>query len=272
MSEPAISFVDLGFYYRPGHFVLRHLDAVVPRGTVFTILGPNGRGKTTLLHLLIGALSPREGALKVMGRVAFVPQLFQVSFDYTALDMALMGRARRIGLFSQPTKEDEKAALAALNRLGVADLADRPFHELSGGQRQLVIFARALVAEAEILVLDEPTSALDLENQSLVLDHIRAFAREDGLTVVMTTHHPHHALAVSDIALLMRGEGDYVTGSADDILSEENLTSLYGVPLKRIAYEHEGARQETIAPVMIAPRPREGRPGDIPEKLGGTIR
>ncbi|TDX62518.1 iron complex transport system ATP-binding protein [Methylosinus sp. sav-2] len=250
MSEPAISLTNLGYFYRPNQWVLRHCDTRVARGSVFALLGPNGRGKTTLLHLLIGALKPCEGGLSVNGRIAFVPQLFEVTFDYTALDMALMGRARKIGLFSQPSRDDEEAALAALDRFGMADYAQRPFGELSGGQRQLIIFARVLVAEADILVLDEPTSALDLENQSLVLERISSLARNDRLTIVMTTHHPHHALAVADDALLMRGQGDYLFGRAREILTEDNLCSLYRAPLKRIAFEHEGREIETIAPIL----------------------
>lgn len=251
MSEPVISLTNLGYFYRPNQWALRHCDMRVARGCVFALLGPNGRGKTTLLHLLIGALKPCEGSLVVNGRIAFVPQLFEVTFDYTALDMALMGRARKIGMFSQPSRADEEAALAALDRFGMADYAERPFGELSGGQRQLVIFARALVAEADILVLDEPTSALDLENQSLVLERISALARDDGLTIVMSTHHPHHALAVADEALLMRGQGDYLFGKSCDLLTEDNLCSLYRAPLRRIAFEHEGHEIETIAPILI---------------------
>ena len=146
----AVSFEDLGYFYRPGQWVLRHCSAAVAPGKILALLGPNGRGKTTLLHILIGALKPREGRLAINGRIAFVPQLFQMSFDYSVLDMVLMGRAKNIGLFSQPGRKDEAAALAALDRFGIADLANRPFHELSGGQRQLVIFARALVAQAEV--------------------------------------------------------------------------------------------------------------------------
>lgn len=250
MSEPAISIDDLGYFYRPGHWVLRHLEALISRGKIFALLGPNGRGKTTLLHLLIGALKPREGRVAVNGKIAFVPQLFLVSFDYSALDMVMMGRAKKIGLFSQPSRKDEDAALAALEKFGMADLATRPFHEMSGGQRQLVIFARALVAEAEILILDEPTSALDLKNQALVLDWINALSRKDRLTVVLTTHHPHHALAIADDALLMLGEADYAAGPAAQVLTEKSLTTLYGAPLKRIAFDHEGRRVETFAPVL----------------------
>ena len=189
MTETVISFSDVGHAYRPGRFVFHNYSASVDKGEVFALLGPNGRGKTTLLKILLGALKPTEGSVSVKGHFAFVPQLFQVSFDYSCLDMVLMGRAKKIGLFSQPGSKDEDAALEGLARFGMADYANRPFHELSGGQRQLVIFARAIVAEADILILDEPTSALDLKNQTLILDWIGRLSRNDGLTIIMTTHH-----------------------------------------------------------------------------------
>ena len=130
MTELALSFEKLGFAYRPGQWVLRGYSGAVERGKIFAILGPNGSGKTTLLKLLIGALAPGEGTIHTLGRIAFVPQLFQVSFPYTVLDMVLMGRARRVGFFSTPSTEDEKAALQALKRLELADLAERSFDEL----------------------------------------------------------------------------------------------------------------------------------------------
>ncbi|CAN2535978.1 putative+ABC+transporter+ATP-binding+protein [Methylocapsa aurea] len=266
MTDAVVTIADLSFAYRPGQWIVHDYSATVEKGGIFALLGPNGRGKTTLLKLLLGALKPTAGRVSVRGQIAFVPQLFQVSFDYSALDMVLMGRAKKVGLFSQPSRADEEASLAALDRFGVAHLAKRPFQEMSGGQRQLVIFARALVAEADILVLDEPTSALDLENQLLVLDRIAALSCDDGLTIVMTTHHPHHALAVADHAMLMRGPSDYSVGPVDEILSEENLTSLYGVPLKRIAVEHGGKSIETVAPIM-SPRGRRNRR----EESGATI-
>ena len=254
MTEAAVTIGNLGYGYTAGTWVLRGLSAHVARGTVFAILGPNGRGKTTLLHLLLGALKPREGTIVVAGRTAFVPQLFQVSFDYSVLDMVLMGRARKIGLFAQPSRADEEAARAALDRFGLADRVDQPFHELSGGQRQLTIFARALVAEADVLVLDEPTSALDLKNQALVLDWIGTLSRRDGLTVIFTTHHPHHALAVADAAMLMQSTHDHAVGPAADVLTEDELTALYDVPMRKIGFEHEGRRLTTFAPVLTGSR------------------
>jgi iron complex transport system ATP-binding protein len=249
VTENPVSFSDLGYAYRPGKWVFQNYAASVARGSIFAVLGPNGRGKTTLLKLLLGALKPTTGRLSVNGHFAFVPQIFQVSFDYSVLDMVLMGRAKKVGLFSQPTPTDEGAALAALDRFGIAGFAPRPFHELSGGERQLVVFARALVAEADILILDEPTSALDLKNQSIMLGWITRLSRTDGLTVILTTHHPHHALAIADDVLLMMGNTTYVCGPAAAVVTEGNLTELYDVPLRRVTFEHDGRTVETIVPV-----------------------
>ena len=249
MSENAISFEGLGFSYQPGQTVLQGYRGELERGKVLAVLGPNGCGKTTLLKLLIGALAPREGSLRVEGRVAFVPQLFQVSFPYSVLDMVLMGRAHRVGLFSSPSAKDGKAALEALDKLGLAGLAGRPFEELSGGQRQLVIFARALATEADILVLDEPTSALDLRNQGIILEWIRRLSRAGGLTIVITTHHPHHAHAVADTTMLMMGKKESLCGPTDDVVTEENLFRLYGVVLRRVQFEVAGVSIETFVPI-----------------------
>jgi iron complex transport system ATP-binding protein len=250
VSNTAVEFHDLGHAYKPACWIFQNYNAEVERGSIFALLGPNGCGKTTLLKALLGALKPTAGKVVMDGRSAFVPQLFQVTFDYSVLDMVLMGRARQVGLFSQPSAEDEEAAMASLERFGIAHLARHPFHELSGGERQLVIFARALVSEAEILILDEPTSALDLKNQIVVLDWITRLSHQDGLTVLFTTHHPHHALAVADNALLMLGGSKYASGPASDVLSEENLHALYGVDLKLLPFEHKGQLHETLVPVL----------------------
>jgi iron complex transport system ATP-binding protein len=249
VTESAMTFVDLGFAYNPGNWVIRGYSGEVDRGKVFAILGPNGCGKTTLLKLLIGALHPREGAVHHKDHFAFVPQLFQVSFSYTVLDMVLMGRAGKIGLFSSPSAEDEEASFDALRRLKLDHLAGRPFDELSGGQRQLVIFARALATEADILVLDEPTSSLDLRNQGVILEWITRLSREEGLTVAFTTHHPHHAHAVADTTMLMLGERDFLSGPTADVMTEERLHALYGVDMKRLQFEHKGRTIETFVPV-----------------------
>ena len=255
-EEVAFTFRGLGHAYLPGQWIFRKYEAEIKKGQVFALLGPNGCGKTTLLKILLGVLKPTEGAFRTEGRMAFVPQLFHVSFDYSVLDMVLMGRARKVGLFSQPTPEDEAAALEALGRFGMADTANRLFHEMSGGQRQLVIFARALVAEADVLVLDEPTSALDLRNQQVILEWIDRLAREDGLTVILTTHHPHHAMAVADRTLLMLGDGEYACGPAGEVLTEDLLKRLYGVEMKRVELECGGEKLTTLVPAYPGLRRR----------------
>lgn len=263
MSNAVIEIQDLGHAYKRGRWLFRNYRVEVERGSIFAVLGTNGVGKTTLLKILLGALIPTEGKVVVDGRTAFVPQLFQVTFDYSVLDMVLMGRARRVGLFSQPSTEDEEAAMVSLERFGIGHLARHPFHELSGGERQLVIFARALVSEVDILILDEPTSSLDLKNQGVVLDWITRLSDRDGLTVLFTTHHPHHALAIADNALLMLGGDQYATGLGRAVLSERNLHTLYGVDLKLLTYEHHGDSHETIVPVLpYTVRPRSPRSGE----------
>ncbi len=250
--EAAVSFSNLGHAYVPDTWIFRRYHASVRKGEIFAILGPNGRGKTTLLKILLGAIQPCEGTLQIDGDVAFVPQLFQVSFDFSCLDMVLMGRARKVGLFTKPKASDLNAASAALERLGIAHFAELPFHQLSGGQRQLVIFARAIAAEADILVLDEPTSALDLQNQQQVLRWIYALSRQDGLTVLMTTHHPHHALAVADQALLMLGCDRFDIGPAKHVLTKEALSALYNVTMARARFQHRDRSMETLVPVFEA--------------------
>lgn len=246
----AVSFQNLSFAYPKSPLVFDNYSAEIAKGSVFAILGPNGRGKTTLLKVLLGLLKPQAGTFHVQGQMALVPQLFQVTFAFSVLDMVLMGRARKIGLFGRPAKADIVAAQKALARFGIEDLAERSFYRLSGGQRQLVILARALVAEADILVLDEPTSALDLKNQALVLHWLERLAQEDGLTIIFTTHHPHHALAVADKALLMLDEKRYYCGGAREVLTDVNLQELYGIPMKYLEFEYDGKIVQTLAPVF----------------------
>ena len=254
MTRPAVIFEGLGFAYQGDRWILRGYRGAVERGRILALLGPNGCGKTTLLRILTGALLPQEGLIHHFGRFAFVPQPFQTGFGHSVLDLVAMGRSGRSLLFPSHASLDEAAALRALKRLQLDHLAARTFSELSGGQQQLVILARALASEAEILMLDEPTSFLDLKNQGLVLEWITRLSREDRLTVVFTTHDPHHAQAVADTTLLMQDDRRFLCGPTGAVLTRPRLEALCGVDLKQLRFTHKGRRLETLVPVY-APAP-----------------
>ncbi|MDR0588303.1 MAG: ABC transporter ATP-binding protein [Burkholderiales bacterium] len=250
-DDYALSVENLGFAYEKSqHPVISGLTAKVKKGDIAAILGANGCGKTTLLKLLVGALSPTQGALRAHGVIAYVPQQADIAFDYSVLDIVLMGRARQIGRFSLPGQKDRDAAIDALSRFGMSDFAPRLFRELSGGERQLALLARALVAQADIILLDEPASALDIRHQAVVLQWVHRLARDEGLTILFTTHHPHHAEAVAQHVLLMFGEQDYLWGDTRTVLTEKNLSRLYRASIARLSFTFNGKTLETFAPVF----------------------
>ncbi|RVT89988.1 ABC transporter ATP-binding protein [Rhodovarius crocodyli] len=234
-----------GHGYRPGQWLFRHLDFRVAPGEVMAVLGPNGRGKTTLLRGLCGTLAWREGRVRLGGALGYVPQALATETGYTALEMVLMGRSRFHGRFGTPGRADVARAEACLDEVGLADVARSRFDRLSGGQRQLALLARALATDCAALVLDEPASALDLANQGVMLRLLRRLAAEKGLAILFTTHHPDHALAIAHQALLMLPAGEHLHAPRDEALSEANLQRLYGVPIRRVAFEGG----ETLVPM-----------------------
>lgn len=251
VEAAAIEIEAAGHWYQRDHWVFRGLTASVAAGDTLCILGPNGRGKTTLLRALAGLLPVREGGIRVRGAVAFVPQFFQTVFQYSVREMVVMGRARHVGLLAQPSRADYALAEAMLDRVGLRGFGPRPFNALSGGERQLVLVARALTAQAEVLVLDEPSSSLDLRNQSVLLKLLGEISRERGMTVVYSTHHPQHALASGCKVLLMLECERQVLGDANAVLDEEHLAALYGVPVRRLELEGPTGRYPGLVPMYL---------------------
>jgi len=231
-SAPLLRMIDASHSYDGRHWQFRNLDLALMPGEVTAILGTNGRGKSTLLRVLGGLQTPTAGQLVPHKRMGFVPQDFAGSFPYTVLDVVLMGRAREIGLFSAPGRADLGKALAALEATGMVDFAGRSVTSLSGGQRQLVLIARALAGDNAVLLLDEPASALDLKNQDIVMTLIGRLADAQRLAVAFTTHQPNHAVAVADKTLLMLDDARTLCGRTPDVMTETNLSALYGIPVR----------------------------------------
>ncbi len=211
---------------------------------VHCILGSNGCGKTTLLRCLNGSLRLQKGQVFLNGKnisefsidllarkIGMVYQEHNISFPYSVLDVVKMGRAPYLGLFERPSKEDAQIAENKLDLVGLYHLKNRPYTEISGGERQLVLIARTLTQEPEIILLDEPTSHLDFKNQVLVLKIISLLARR-GLSILMTTHYPNHALLFSNkVSLMTKGAG-LITGEPEQVLNEENLEKTYGIKVE----------------------------------------
>ncbi len=238
---------DLAFRHgAAGPWLFAGLSFSLRRGQTLVLLGRNGRGKTTLLKCLAGLIPPSAGTIRRQGIVGYVPQHFQPPFAYSVLDMVLMGRARHVGLFSAPGAEDRRRAQEALELIGLAPLQRRSVTTLSGGERQLVLIARALASEADILLLDEPASALDFRNQAVMLATLRRLVAKRGLTMVMTTHEPTHALEVADRAVFLHGAGQAEEGPVDALCTESRLSMLYGIPMRRLDYGIGARRSSSI--------------------------
>ncbi len=167
-------------------------------------------------------------ASKLWRRMAYVPQARTAAASYTAFQTVLLGRSSRIGAFSSPSEEDLKAADRVMERLGISHLADKPCHAISGGELQVVLIARAMAAEPEILVLDEPESNLDFKNQLIVLDTMTALAAE-GVACVFNTHYPAHALQRAGKSLMLAKDGNSVFGETTAVVTEENIRRAFGV-------------------------------------------
>ncbi len=254
-----ISVTDAGHWFQPERWLFRHLSLTLEPSQITAILGPNGCGKTTLLRAMTGSLSLREGTIENKGHIGFVPQALVADQSYTAADMVLLGRSRYLGRFGLPGRHDKLRAAECLEEVGLSAISSRRYDQLSGGQRQLVLLARALASDCRVLVLDEPASALDLANQGVMLRLLVQLARTRQLAVLFTTHHPEHALGIADNTLLMLREAPHIYGATDGILNEANLARMYGVPVRRVNVESDEEIAAAIVP-LHGLRSKSGRP------------
>jgi iron complex transport system ATP-binding protein len=224
--------------------VVRDVSLGLDSGEVFSLLGANGSGKTTLFKAILGLLRPHKGRILVDGQdiaswqrrelaraIAYVPQAHTPPFAFSVRDVVLMARTAHLGLTGSPGRRDWLIADDALSTLGISNLAGAHYTEISGGERQLVLIARALAQRSRFLMMDEPTSNLDFGNQVRVLRHIKELASR-GLGLLTTTHVPDHAFLCASRVAVMKDGGLLASGAPGDVLTEGRLGAAYGVALR----------------------------------------
>jgi iron complex transport system ATP-binding protein len=234
---------DLAFGF-PGRTIGREVTFTLGDGEVMCVLGPNGGGKTTLFRTLLGLLPSHSGRIllqkdpleslsrgEIARRIGYVPQGHAAYFAFTVREFVLMGRTAHLGTFASPAANDFLVVNRVLESLGIAALAERPVTEISGGERQLALVARALAQEPRLLVMDEPTASLDFGNQVRVLQTVSSLAAT-GISILFATHAPDHAfLAARRVLLLAEGRA-LAIGAPQEVIRADTLERLYGVSVQ----------------------------------------
>lgn len=226
------------------------LSFTLPEGQMGAILGANGRGKTTLLRLIMGLEACQQGETTINADAAFVPQLTESLFSYDVATMVSLGRVRRLPWYAVPGKKDRDIVADCLAWLGLSSLAEHPFDRLSGGEKQMVMIARALACEPRILILDEPTSALDLHNQDNILSVLKALAAELGMTILFTSHSPQHAIHIADYALMLWPGSGADFGPVQEAINEERLQRLYQISVALTDVVREARTVRGVVPLF----------------------
>ena len=241
--------------------ILKDVNFNADRGSLAALIGPNGAGKSTLFRCILKFLSGYEGKVMLDGqdmkdmsrpeiarKIAYIPQTSIPVFNYAVIDIVLMGMTSGLRLLETPKKEHIRRAEEVLEGLGVLHLRDRGFGRISGGERQLVLLARAIAQDARILIMDEPTANLDYGNQLRVMERIRSLAKA-GYTVIMSTHDPAQALLFADIAFVLQDGCMLASGPPKEVLTEEMMKKLYGVIVQMMDIETDGTMNRICVPV-----------------------
>lgn len=245
--KPIIEVKNLHFSYKK-HQVLLGVNLELYKGEIISLLGPNGCGKSTLIKLIL-KLMKGSGEISINGKslqnyshkdiashIAYIPQYNNTPFNYSVIEMVVMGRVSKLGFFAQPSSYDYEIANAALKKINIEHLASRAFGQLSGGQKQMVLLARAIAQEVEVFIMDEPVAGLDYGNQIRLLELISTLGSQ-GYTFLKTTHYPDHALLISSRVVVMNGGVIISDGMPEDVISAGMIEDVYNIKADIIMHD-----------------------------------
>lgn len=248
----------LAYGYYKNQMLFRDVNFSLEKGEVFAILGANGAGKSTMMNCIANLLTPLEGEIRLRGTplfklsireasrlIGYVPQMHTAAYGYDARDFVAMGRAPYLNFFQRPSRKDYQLVDETMEELGIDRLAYRPYTELSGGERQQVSIARAIVQQPEIIMLDEPTNHLDYGNQLRMMHLIQKLSRK-GYTIILTSHIPDHVLLLGGKVGILHGDGSFLTGKDEEVMTEENLKRIYQVDV-HLVYMKELGRKVCVS-------------------------
>lgn len=248
-----INLENISFFYG-NHAVLKNVTFSAQYGEFLSVLGPNGVGKSTLFRCMLGALRPDGGhitiddtpvselsATQMARRIAFIPQSHNPVFNYSVFEMVLMGTTSQTSVFSSPGRMQAELAENAMEKLGISSLKHRSYGKISGGERQLVLIARALAQQAKILVMDEPSANLDFGNRVRVMQQVRQLAQE-GYCVIQSTHDPDQAYLYSDKILALYDGEVLAWGTPKETLCNSLISTLYDVDVEVCSMRNDTVR------------------------------